>query len=165
MSSNNKIYDFNSCNDIGKNGEVLITELFPNTFSLTDGMEGDLIFKEKYKFELKTDTYKSGNFFFERISNMRLDNKGGVWQTKEHGCKYYSFYMLKYDMLYIFEVDTILEWLNKNISKYESKIVTNKTKKSLGYAIPMKDVAHIWVKAIDLTEAKNYFILKNKYKL
>jgi hypothetical protein len=161
--NNEKVYEFNSCNDIGRNGEMLMAELFPNTFEITDGMNGDLIFKTKYKFELKTDTYKSGNFFFERISNIRLNNNGGVWQTKEHGCQYYAFYMLKYDKLYIFEVDTILKWLDENIYKYQEKIVTNPTKKSMGYAVPIKDVENLCIKVIDLTEVIEYPKLKSKY--
>lgn len=159
-----KVYEFNACNDIGKNGEYLIGELFPHTFTLSDGMAGDLIFKGKHKFELKTDTYKSGNFFFERISNVRLNNDGGVWQTKEHGCKYYAFYMLRYDKLFIFEVDTILEWLNNNIQAYPTKTVTNPTKQSKGYAIPMKDVEQLCIKVIDLASFKEYPSLKKKYK-
>ncbi len=165
IDSTKKVYEFNACNDIGKNGEYLIAELFPNTFTLSDGMAGDLIFKEKYKFELKTDTYKSGNFFFERISNVRLNNNGGVWQTKEHGCKYYSFFMLCYDKLYIFDVDIILEWLNNNIHSYHVKTVKNPTKESKGYAIPMEDVSHLYIKAIDLKSFDNYPTLKKKYKL
>ncbi len=166
MNNNNsteKVYEFNSCNDIGRNGELLMAEMFPNTFGITDGREGDLIFKGKFKFELKTDTYKSGNFFFERISNVRLNNNGGVWQTKEHGCEYYAFYMLKYDKLYIFEVDKILAWLDANINNYPHKIVNNPTKKSKGYAIPIADVESLCIKVINLTEVSNYQILKSKY--
>lgn len=158
-----KIYEFAERNNIGKNGEYLLAELFPHTFTLTDGMEGDLIFKKKFKFELKTDTYKSGNIFFEKISNVRLNNKGGVWQTKEHGCEFYAFYMIRYDKLYIFKVDSILEWLDNNIEKYHIKTVKNPTKESRGYAIPIEDVESICVKIIDMTTAKKYSILKKKY--
>jgi hypothetical protein len=158
-----KVYEFNERNNIGKNGEYLLAELFPNIFTLTDGMEGDLLFKNEHKFELKTDTYKSGNFFFEKISNVRLNNKGGVWQTKEHGCNYYSFYMLRYDKLFVFKVDEILEWLDKNVDNYHVKTVKNPTKESKGYAIPITDVSHVCVKIIDLNESNNYKKLKNKY--
>ncbi len=158
-----KVYEFNERNNIGKNGEYLLAELFPNTFTLTDGMEGDLIFKYEHKFELKTDTYKSGNFFFEKISNVRLNNKGGVWQTKEHGCNYYAFFMLRYDKLFIFKVDEILDWLDKNVDNYHEKTVKNPTKETKGYAIPMNDVSHVCVKIIDLNNSNNYKKLKNKY--
>lgn len=161
--SGKKIYEFNNCNNIGKNGEYLIAELFPKSFKITDGMEGDLIYKEKFKFELKTDTYKSGNFFFERISNVRLNNNGGVWQTKEHGCKYYAFYMIKYDKLFIFDVDIILEWLDNNIKNYTPKNVSNPTKTTQGYAIPIIDVEHLCIKIIELNNVLNYKQLKNKY--
>lgn len=158
-----KVYEFNECNSVGKNGEYLIAELFPKTFKLTDGMEGDLLFKNKDKFELKTDTYKSGNFFFEKISNVRLNNVGGVWQAKEHSCEYYSFLMLKYDKLYMFKVDVILNWLNENISNYSVKTVYNEKKETKGYAIPIKDVENLCIKVIDLTVVENYNNLKKKY--
>jgi len=158
-----KVYTFDKCNEVGKNGEYLIGELFPKTFKLTDGMNGDLLFKNEHKFELKTDTYKSGNFFFEKISNVRLNNKGGVWQSKEHGCKYYAYFMLKYNKLYIFDVDVIIEWLDKNVSNYSVKIVTNPTKKTQGYAIPIKDAEDKCIQIIDLSIVKTYTILKKKY--
>lgn len=78
-----KIYEFNEQHTIGKNGEILLTQLFPEHFKMNTDYDGDLLMiKSNAKFELKTDTYKSGNFFFERISNMRLQNDGSVWDIK-----------------------------------------------------------------------------------
>ncbi len=159
-------YNFKDSNKVGTAGEDFMLELFPTTFTKFHGHAGDLILKNKqgsHKFELKTDRHDSGNFFFEKISNERLNNVGGVWQSKEHGCKYYSFYMIKYDKLCIFEVDTILEWLNKNTTNMSLITVYNTTKKTLGYKIHIKKVKHLCEKIIDLNTIPNYKELKVKY--
>ncbi len=128
--------------------------------------DGDLIMiKSNAKFELKTDTYKSGNFFFERISNMRLQNDGSVWQSKQHECKYFAFYMIKYDKLYVWKTDILLDWLENSISNYPQKIVKNPTKTSMGYIIPINIVEKLCDKISDLTTINNYFQLKNELQL
>ena len=158
-------YNFKESIKTGKNGELLIANLFPNIFKMSedDGYTGDLIYRDEYKFELKTDKYKSGNFFFEEISNMRKKSKGGVWQSEEHGCKYYAFYMLRYDKLFIFEIKTLLEWLENNKQFHRTFNVENVDKYTFGYIIPIKDVEHICVKIIDLSSMENYENLKNNY--
>ncbi len=163
----NRVYGFYERNGIGKKGEELIVKLFPTKFTATDGMSGDMLYNGTdgitHKFELKTDTYKSNNFFFEKFSNVRLQNNGGVWQSKDHGCKYYAYYMIKYDELYIFEVDKILDWLNNNEHKYPIKPVKNNTKITEGYAIPMDDVSSVVLKKIVLTKVSGYTTLKEEY--
>ena len=72
--------------------------------------------------------------------------------------------MIKYDKLYIFEVDVILEWLKNNISKYNVKTVYNVKKETKGYAIPIKDVEKLCFMVVDLTIKTEYKRLKTKYK-
>lgn len=163
MSKN--VYEFDKQHTIGKNGEILLTVLFPNNFKMNTDFDGDLIINNKHKFELKTDTYKSGNFFFERKSNVRLDNDGSVWQSKHHECKYFAFYMIRYDVVCVWETDILLEWLENNISNYGEIIVENKTKESMGYAIPFNDVKHLCKDIINLKKINNYFKTKKELNL
>ena len=96
---------------------------------------------------------------------MRLQNDGSVWQSKHHNCKYFAFYMIKYDKLYVWKTDILLTWLENNISNYPQKIVKNPTKTSMGYAIPINIVEKICDKITDLTIYPTYLELKTELQL
>lgn len=73
--------------------------------------------------------------------------------------------MIKYDKLYVWKTDILLNWLESNISNYPQKIVKNPTKTSMGYAIPINIVEKLCDKISDLTAYDNYFNLKKELNL
>lgn len=145
-------YDFKKQLDIGKLGEKMLLDAFPNLFIQTDGREGDLLhIRSKKIVEVKTDSWSmndTSNFFMERWS--RKNHSGGPWQALEHGCSYYLYQFLKPEhKIFLFKnipelIDSIEQIVETNsitlrsIPQRHNKYVTE------GFPIPRTLLSHLY---------------------
>lgn len=105
-----------------------------------------LINGSRIKLEIKTDSYTSGNLFFETLSNIEYNVLGCMLKTKADLILYY---FMKYNKLYILKRERFVEWAVQGIEKgkYKRKTFANKRRnKTLppthteGYPIPLKEI-------------------------
>lgn len=148
----NKVYEFNSSNKIGHQGEQFvkqwILELHPNVSSITDVSDDKFYQKQDIDFvvdftngkqatiEIKTDTYKTGNMFFETISNEEYQTKGCLTKTNANFLFYY-FPNYQNGVLYIFKMKAFRKFVLDNLSHFRERKVTNTTHTSIGYIVPL----------------------------
>ena len=148
----NKVYDFNSSNKIGHQGEQFvkqwILELHPNVSSITDVSDDKFYQKQDVDFvvnftngkqaliEIKTDTYKTGNMFFETISNEEYQTKGCLMKTNADFLFYY-FSNYQNGVLYIFKMKAFRKFVLDNLPHFRERRVTNTTHTSIGYIVPL----------------------------
>ena len=163
----NKVYEFNSSNKIGHQGEQFvkqwILELHPNVNSITDVSEDKFYQKQDIDFvvnftsgkqatvEIKTDTYKTGNMFFETISNEEYQTKGCLMKTNADFLFYY-FSNYQNGVLYIFKMKAFREFVLENLSHFKQRRVTNTTHTSIGYIVPLSYIEN------NFAEYKKYSI-------
>ena len=86
--------------------------------------------------EIKTDTYKTGNMFFETISNEEYQTKGCLMKTNADFLFYY-FPNYQNGVLYIFQMKAFRKFVLDNLSLFRERRVTNTTHTSLGYVVPL----------------------------
>jgi hypothetical protein len=112
-------YGFERQMSIGEQGVRFLLDRFPGVLEATSGRHGDLrIRKTNDLIEVKTDSHlfsETPNFFFERFSNLDRQTPGGPWQAKANGCKYYAYLFLEESKLYVFNVDSLLAYLESII--------------------------------------------------
>ncbi len=148
----NKVYEFNSSNKIGHQGEQFvkqwILELHPNVSSIIDVSEDKSYQKQDIDFvvnftngrqslvEIKTDTYKTGNMFFETISNEEYQTKGCLMKTNADFLFYY-FPNYQNGVLYIFKMKAFRKFVIDHLSHFRQRRVTNTTHTSIGYIVPL----------------------------
>lgn len=160
-----KIYEFQKSLDIGELGEDIIEKYLNSLdnvikiksvknikkYQLAD-IDFLVYLKEgkEVSIEVKCDSYKSGNLYYETKSCVEFDTIGCLEKTK---ADYIFYYFLNLKVLYIFKTKKFRKWVQKeiklhnkypNLSKIEKKEVLNKAfnKKDLytsqGYTIPLK---------------------------
>ena len=82
---------------------------------------------KQYKVEVKTDTYKSGNIYWESISSEESGSDGCFEKTE---ADYLFYYYINWKRLYIFEMDKYREWFKEQESDFKKlgyqKTVKNK---------------------------------------
>lgn len=163
----NKVYEFNSSNKIGHQGEQFvkqwILELHPNVNSITDVSEDKFYQKQDIDFvvnftsgkqatvEIKTDTYKTGNMFFETISNEEYQTKGCLMKTNADFLFYY-FSNYQNGVLYIFKMKAFRKFVLDNLSHFRERKVTNTTYTSIGYIVPLSYIEN------NFSEYKKYSV-------
>ena len=86
--------------------------------------------------EIKTDTYKTGNMFFETISNEEYQTKGCLMKTNADFLFYY-FPNYQNGVLYIFKMNPFRKFVLDNLSAFRQRRVTNTTHTSIGYIVPL----------------------------
>ena len=155
----NKVYEFNSSNKIGHQGEQFvkqwILDLHPNVSSITDVSDDKFYQKQDVDFvvdfingkqvtiEIKTDTYKTGNMFFETISNEEYQTKGCLMKTNADFLFYY-FPNYQNGVLYIFKMKAFRKFVLDNLSHFRQRRVTNTTHTSIGYIVPLSYIENIF---------------------
>lgn len=111
-------------------------------FQRTDGRKGDFRIKwSQEKIELKSDFYKdTPNLFMERWSVAPTEQKpgkpGGPWQSLENGTKYYVYWLVESDEMFVFDVATLVPALEKMLGKMRQIVVRNKGYDTIGYLFP-----------------------------
>lgn len=152
----NKIHNFNKSINIGDYGEQIIKAYFetnPNIVDVIDVSKDkkyqdkdiDFIVKlkngEDISIELKTDTYDTGNIFYEAISNKEHNVLGCMIKSKAK-CLFY--YFIKTKELYIIDFKAYKKWVNKNNARFARKKIKNINRRgngithSIGLLIPKK---------------------------
>lgn len=150
-------YDYASRNDISKIAIDKITKhLFGSVYTRDIiNVEDDKRFQELdidlicvYKngppdnIEVKCDTYDSGNFFFETISNSSKGTEGCFMYTLADKLYYY---FEKRDSFYILPMPETRNWFIENRYRFKEKeLATRRGGKvlyySYGYTVPIKKV-------------------------
>lgn len=74
--------------------------------------------------ELKTDTYKTQNFFFETHSNLTKNTPGCFMYTE---AKFLFYYFINKGDLYIMHTDTVRQWFLSNINRFQEKFLNTKS--------------------------------------
>jgi hypothetical protein len=97
------------------------------------------------KVELKSDDREFPNFFMERFSNYQTRRDGGPWQAQKYNATKFIYWFVspknKYQWsCYCFDVNKLVEWLDKNIYSYNFKFVKNKNYDTFGCPVPVKDL-------------------------
>lgn len=176
-----KIYEFKKSLDIGELGEDIIEKYLKSLNNvkkiesvkeIKKYQEEDIDFLvylnegKKVSIEVKCDSYKSGNLYYETKSCVEFNTIGCLEKTK---ADYIFYYFLNLNVLYIFKTEKFRAWVRKEIKQYnknpklskiQKKEVFNKAfnKKDLytsqGYTIPL---AHIESELKDTNIYKKYY--------
>jgi hypothetical protein len=133
---------------IGAKGEEEFLNRFQVKLEKLDGTKNDFVVTNSLKegLELKTDTYDSGNFFFERWSDVTNQKPGGAWQAISHS-KYLAYYFIKKDTYYLFDLTKLVPYLEEYIKTNKPRAieVRNRTHTTVGYALPIKDFQSLFL--------------------
>ena len=143
-----KEYNFTDSLYIGKQGESKIKNFLNNNFDeiidVSDmkrfqQLDIDYVCKKGNQIitvEVKTDTYNSGNLFYEYYSCIEKETEGCLEKTKADYILYYFIYS---NELYILKTNEFRKWFHKNIFKFKCSYVCNTMGNikfnSLGYCI------------------------------
>lgn len=154
-----KVYEFNTSNAVGQIGEIAIIKWLennPKVESVEDvtndkffqNLDIDLLVhnvdKRDYSVEIKTDTYVSGNFFFEVISNEEYQTEGCLMKSQAN---YLFYFFLKTKILYIINLDKFRKFVLENQDRWQERQVKNRSFTSRRYLVPI-DVVMSELKAI-----------------
>ena len=127
----------------GDKGEAVIEKRY--LCKKSKDLRYDLISAKGKTWEVKTDYYdmkKTPNFFIEKISNEEKNTLGGPWRAHKDGVEIFSYLYFKNRKHYIWEVDTLVEQLEKLVEGKEMTSVKNEYNGqlyyTLGYKIPRK---------------------------
>ena len=152
----NIVHNFNKSINVGDYGEQIIKSYFkknPNVSNVTDVsqdkkyQDADIDFLvelkngENISVELKTDTYDTGNIFYEAISNKEYNVLGCMIKSKAK-CLFY--YFIKTKELYIIDFKAYKKWVNKNNARFAKKTIKNINRRgngithSVGLLIPKR---------------------------
>lgn len=144
----NKIYNFEESLDVGKNGEKIVYNYIKNNYKFLEikdvsDIDGykikdiDLLCKyingEYFEIEIKTDTYDTGNLFFETTSCVERNSLGCMLKTE---CYFLFYYFINTNELYILNMKEYRNWVIENINTFKKIQAKNKTFNSSGLLIP-----------------------------
>jgi len=77
--------------------------------------------------EVKTDSYTTGNFWLETISNDAKNTQGCFLKSK---ADYFFYYFEKLDILYIIPLKPAQKWLGLNLNRFRESKTSTKDKKT-----------------------------------
>ena len=148
------LYNFNNSINIGNAGEEIVKkhiESLSNVNNITD-VSGDSKYQDldidllidfsdgtSCSVEIKTDTYNSGNIFFETMSNLEANVLGCMYKTK---ADYLFYYFTETKELYIMSMSRYLAWFEANKNRFKEKKLRNVNRRNngfyttVGYTIP-----------------------------
>lgn len=150
------IHDFKKSIIVGQEGEEIIKNYLRNNpkvkgFDDVSSVEYyqnrdidlivDFVDGRAFAVEVKTDTYTSGNIFYETMSNMECGVKGCMVRSKAN---FLFYYFTETRELYIMNFDKYRDWFYANKYRFSRKLLKNIDKKrtgtytSEGYTIPKK---------------------------
>lgn len=126
-------------------------------FERTDGRKGDFRIKwSQAKVELKSDFYvDTPNLFMERWSVAptpdREGKPGGPWQSLANDTKYYVYWLVESNELFVFDVALLVAGLEPLLATLRKIVVRNKGYDTIGYLLPKTKVASLGFLGNDLT--------------
>lgn len=154
-----KIHCFDESLKRGAEGEKIVKSYLlslPNVHKIVDMANNKLFYYKDVDFviefenrtkimaEVKTDSYTSGNIYYETVSNQKYNVDGCMDKTAAHWLLYY---FSAFDKLYVLKMDSYRTLCEKLIKEkhpaMREKRVLNKAKKpgetytSIGYTLPL----------------------------
>ena len=178
-----KVHDFKQSLVLGEKGEAILLDWFkkrPKTKDIVDVRKDEQYQTEDIDFliigkdgirrsvEVKTDSYKSGNFFYETVSAVETNSLGCMYKSK---AEYLVYYFINMNRLFIIEFKEFNDWMRKLIAEGNPKLrckqfnnnrydgVSQYT--SQGYTIPIQYVldnfhGKLWEpKLVDLEKSES----------
>lgn len=122
----------------GQQGEAMFHLLFPDLQRL-DGRAADFKAPNGETYEIKTDSYTSGNYFIERWSDVEQKKAGGPWQSAEKQIDYYVYMFPKMARLYIFSVPDLVRQMEALPSSAKRVVnVENKSWTTQGFLVKIE---------------------------
>lgn len=146
---NDKVYEFNSSNAVGQLREIAITKWLENREDVSEvidvsgdkfyqSLDIDLIVNKtdgsSYTVEIKTDTYVTGNLFFEVISNEQRQTERCLMKSD---AQFLFYYFLKTKTLYILKMKKFRQFVLDRMDILKEKRVKNKLFTSRGFLVPL----------------------------
>ena len=168
------VHNFRQSMEVGKRGEEHIIEYLNNSDNvkkivdvrdIREYQKMDVDFLVTFadgverKIEVKTDTYKSGNIYYEVISSEESDTLGCFEKTE---ADYLFYYFVNWGYLYILGMEEYRKWFQEkqelfNDAGYKKRVRNsegkNKTYTSIGYAYPvsiLEEENHDWLRKITM---------------
>jgi hypothetical protein len=131
--------DFQKDLEFGQLAEARFNILWP-ALTRTDGRKGDFTLPDGSIVELKTDKYNPcvfPNVIMERYRSGGLP--GGPWQAQEHGAKYFSYWFIKWNILKLYHVDTLVQVIPDIVSKRDIGLsqISNGSYATSYYRVPI----------------------------
>ena len=167
-----KIHNFKDSLALGEMGEEIILDYLQKSPTiqriidvrdekLYQKMDVDLVVvtkdEQELKVEIKTDSYKSGNIFYEWTSAVETASVGCMEKTQ---ADYLFYYFINLQTMYIFDMAAYRDWFNENKEMFDflgyQKRVKNSqwnggTYETLGYAFPitiLDDLNPKWIRKV-----------------
>jgi hypothetical protein len=147
-------YNFNKSNKIGTEGVNEILKFLDKDKSILGvvSVEDNKIYQPKgidfiavtkteklRKIEIKTDTYDTGNYFIETISNSSKNTKGCLLTTESD---FIFYYFIKKKELNIINTKKFQEWFDLNQNRFSSRTcctgVNGSSYSTIGKLVPIK---------------------------
>lgn len=140
-----EVYEFKKSLKVGKQGEEIIEKYLSSMSNVSnvkcvtdnkDYWEQDIDFivtmknGKTFTIEVKTDTYKTNNIYYETKSCIEKNTVGCFEKTK---ADFIFYYFINKDILYIFKTKTFRAWVNKQIDFYNIQPSNSSLKKSFVY--------------------------------
>lgn len=145
-----KVHDFSKSKTIGSQSAEVVRrwlERLPQTLGIISVEEHkryqrrDIDFlwetaKGIYRVEVKGDTvgHRTGNFFFETISNDRRRSPGCFMYTE---ADLLFYFMIKSGELYIMPVEPTREWFEREKDRFKKHRVPNRRYNTIGHLVPV----------------------------
>jgi hypothetical protein len=138
-----KQYSFKKQLSIGKQAEESFLQRYPNLVKL-DGTGADFKLPTGQLLELKTDSRpstKTGNLFIERYSSSLKKSPGGPWKSLADGVEVFVYCFS--DLVFCFNVNQLVNFLEANLTNFQSRSINNGNYNTFGYLVPIENVAHL----------------------
>lgn len=153
-----KVHNFKDSLKVGEMGEEKILDYLQQSLTVDRIMDVrgdehyrdvdvDLVVKmtsgEELKIEIKTDTYRSGNMYYETLSAEETGSLGGFEKTE---ADYMFYYFINLNTLYILDMNKYRQWFKQkqemfDFLGYQKKVKNARWKTgtytSVGYAFPV----------------------------
>lgn len=95
--------------------------------------------KKTWAIEIKTDSYRTGNLFWEVYSCLEYQTLGCLEKTESDILAYF-FINEEKNQLYLFNTKKLRNWVHKNMDSFSVKTVKNKTYSTFGVLIPLTQI-------------------------
>lgn len=134
-----KKFSFREQLTVGARGEELFLESYGG--KLSEDLRWDIAVEGVGTVELKTDMHNSPNFFIEYYSDKDAKTPGGPWKSRDNNVNYFVYHFLEHKTFYWFRPEDLIRFMKNK--KYNEILIPNFGWTTLGYAVPIIDIAHL----------------------
>ena len=93
--------------------------------------------------ELKTDTHRPKNFFFEFISDTEKATPGGPWRANKDSVVHFVYLFINEGHVFWFETAPLVAFLDEHLAEFRQVQIKNTSWTSVGYLVPIEQVTHL----------------------